>query len=232
MSHGTPAPHEPASGTAGRQTAVDKALHLMMTLAETGESIGVSGLARRTGLSKSTAFRLLGILERNAVVEKVGSAYRLGTQLYDLGTRGVYGSSIGLRERLVPHLAELYESTHETVHLAVLHGTEVVYANKLYGHRPTPCPSRIGSRLPASVTAVGKVLLAFDPEAAEAVIEGGLHPATAHSITDPVAFRAHLARIRAAGVAEDHEESTPGLSCVAVPVLGPAGLPVAALSVA
>ncbi|MDX3523638.1 IclR family transcriptional regulator [Streptomyces scabiei] len=192
----------------------------------------MSELARRTRLTKSTAFRLLGILQRNDLVERVGSDYRLGAQLFDIGTR-VYGpTSLLLRERLLPHLADLYVLTQETVHLAVLHDTDIVYVNKIHGHRATRSPSRIGARLPAYCTAVGKALLAFDHDAMEAAISAGLPQLTDYTITDPAAFRAELRRIRQEGIAYDRQEATLGLTCVAVPVMGPAGTPVAALSVA
>ncbi|MBA2949408.1 IclR family transcriptional regulator [Streptomyces himalayensis] len=222
----------PSDGDPDQQTAVDKALMLLKSMAEYDDGIGVSELARRTQLTKSTAFRLLGILQRNDVVERVGSNYRLGSRLFDIGTR-VYGpSSLVLRERLLPYLADLYELTHETVHLAVLHDTEIVYVNKIQGHRPTRSPSRIGARLPAYCTGVGKALLAFDHDAAERAIAEGLAACTAGTITDPDLFRAELRRIRQDGIAYDREEAVPGLACVAVPVMGTAGRPVAALSVA
>jgi len=140
---------DPMMVAAEQHTAVDKALTLLKSLAEQDSEIGVSELARRTGLTKSTAFRLLGILQRNDIVERVGSDYRLGTQLFDIGTR-VYGpTSVLLRERLLPYLTDLYELTHETVHLAVLHDAEILYVNKIQGHRAARSPSVIGSRLPA-----------------------------------------------------------------------------------
>ncbi|MFM9589221.1 IclR family transcriptional regulator [Streptomyces scabiei] len=220
------------TASSDRRTAVDKALVLLKSLAEEDREIGVSELARRTRLTKSTAFRLLGILQRNDLVERVGSDYRLGAQLFDIGTR-VYGpTSLLLRERLLPHLADLYVLTQETVHLAVLHDTDIVYVNKIHGHRATRSPSRIGARLPAYCTAVGKALLAFDHDAMEAAISAGLPKLTDHTVTDPAAFRAELRRIRQEGIAHDRQEATLGLSCVAVPVMGPAGQPVAALSVA
>ncbi|GAA3777450.1 IclR family transcriptional regulator [Streptomyces phyllanthi] len=221
-----------ASSSPEQQTAVDKALTLLKQLAEHDREIGVSELARRTGLTKSTAFRLLGILQRNDLVERVGSDYRLGTRLFDIGTR-VYGpTSLLLRERLLPHLADLYELTHETVHLAVLHDTDIVYVNKIHGHRATRSPSRIGARMPAYCTGVGKALLAFDHDAAEAAIALGLTGRTEYTLTDPGAFRAELRRIRQEGIAYDRQEAALGLACVAVPVMGPGGRPVAALSVA
>ncbi|WP_105971083.1 IclR family transcriptional regulator [Streptomyces geranii] len=215
-----------------QQTAVDKALVLLKSLAEHDRCVGVSELARRACLTKSTAFRLLGILQRNELVERVGSDYRLGSQLFDIGNR-VYGPTPPLlQELLLPHLADLYELTHETVHLAVLHGTEILYVNKIHGHRAARSPSRIGARLPAYCTAVGKALLAFDHDAAEAAIEAGLPGLTEYTFTDAERLRAELRRIRKEGVAYDRQEATVGLTCVAVPVMGPLGRPVAALSVA
>ncbi|MER6984011.1 IclR family transcriptional regulator, partial [Streptomyces carpinensis] len=211
-----------------QQTAVDKALVLLKSLAEHDREIGVSELARRTQLTKSTAFRLLGILQRNDVVERVGSRYRLGSRLFDLGTRAYGPTPLLLREQLLPYLADLYELTHETVHLAVLHDTEIVYVNKIQGHRPTRSPARIGARLPAYCTGVGKALLAFDHDAAELAIAEGLAARTEHTITEPDLLRAEFGRIRQDGLAYDREESAPGLACVAVPIMGAAGRPVAA----
>ncbi len=215
-----------------QQTAVDKALVLLKSLAEQDREVGVSELARCARLSKSTAFRLLGILQRNDLVERVGSNYRLGIQLFDMGNRVHGPTPLLLQERLLPHLADLYELTHETVHLAVLHGTEIVYVNKIHGHRAARTPSRIGARLPAYCTAVGKALLAFDHDAAEAAIEAGLSALTEYTLTDADSFRAELRRIRRDGIAYDRQEATLGLTCVAVPIMGPVGRPLAAVSVA
>ncbi|MEU2777634.1 IclR family transcriptional regulator [Streptomyces sp. NPDC007162] len=225
-----PAAHE--APTAGQQTAVDKALVLLKSLASMDGEIGVSELARRSRLTKSTAFRLLGILQRNDLVERVGSNYRLGSQLVSIGER-VYGATpVLLREQLLPHLVDLYELTHETVHLAVLHGTDIVYVNKIHGHRAARSPSRIGARLPAYCTGVGKALLAFDHDLAEAAVSAGLPARTEYTLTEPHRFREELRNIRQEGIAFDRQEALSGLTCVAVPILGPSGRPVAALSVA
>ncbi|MYZ34438.1 MULTISPECIES: helix-turn-helix domain-containing protein, partial [unclassified Streptomyces] len=129
------------------RAAVDKAISLLVALGDrTNAGAGVSELARRSRLSKSTAHRVLGMLERNGVVERVGTGYRLGERLHDLG-RAVYApGSETARDLLLPYLADLYETTRETVHLSVLHGSFVVYLAKLYGHRSGPVPSRIGGR--------------------------------------------------------------------------------------
>ena len=171
------------------RAAVDKAISLLVAFGDQASSgLGVTELARRAQMSKSTAYRVLGMLERNAVVERVGTGYRLGSRLHELG-RAVYAPGHDrIRDLLLPFLTDLYEITRHTVHLATLHGTDVVYLAKLYGHRPVPAPSRIGGRLPAHCTAVGKVQLAYD-YAAAAQLTGPLRRFTVRTITDPAGGR-------------------------------------------
>lgn len=220
------------TATRDDRAAIDKAVSLLVSFGEQASTgIGVSELARRAGLSKSTAFRLLGMLARNGVVEKVGSEYRLGSRLHELGTSVYSAEHDFIRDVLTPFGADLLEMTRQTVHLAALHGTDVVYIGKLFGHRQVASPSRIGARVPAHCTAVGKVLLAFDPAAFDAVIAQELQGLTPRSITDPAALAAQLVRIRQEGIAYDDQEAAPHLTCVAAPVFGVGGRPVAALSV-
>jgi DNA-binding IclR family transcriptional regulator len=215
------------------RAAVEKAMTLLACFGgQAGSGIGVSELARRAELSKSTAYRLLAALERNGVVEKVERKYRLGQRLHELGRDAYVAEHDWLRDSLTPYLVDLYESTHETVHLGALHGTDVVYLAKLYGHRQVRSPSRIGGRIPAYCTAVGKALLAHDPVALERVLEGELRRLTPTTIVDPQRLMDEIAKIREEGVAYDDEEATPGLSCVAAPVVGYGGKALAALSVA
>ncbi len=214
------------------RAAIDKAISLLVCFgAEATSGVGVSELARRADLSKSTAFRVLGHLERNGVVEKVGRKYRLGERLHDLGQHVYAPDNDRVRDLLTPFVTDLYEATHATVHLAALHGTDVVYLAKLHGHRPVPCPSRVGGRVPAHCTGLGKALLAYDAEAQDLVLRAGLRPFTSSTVQDPDQFLAQLAAVRRDGIAHDDEEVRPGLVCVAAPVLGRAGRPVAALSV-
>lgn len=214
------------------RAAVDKAMILLTCFGgQAGSGLGVSELARRAEMSKSTAFRLLGLLERNGVVEKVERKYRLGERLHQLGRDSYVADHDWIRDALTPYLIDLYEDTRETVHLAALHGTDVVYLSKLYGHRQVRSPSRIGGRIPAYCTAVGKALLAHDPAALDRVLASELRPLTPATIVDPQQFLDEIARVREEGVAYDDEESVSGLSCVAAPVVSPGGRALAALSV-
>lgn len=218
--------------TRDSRTAVDKAISVISAFGQDAQlGVGVSELARRAGLSKSTTFRLLGMLERNGVVERAGVAYRLGPTIRDLGDQVSTREHDLIRDVLTPFLADLYEATHFTVQLAALAGTEVIYLNKLEGHRRLRTPSRIGGRMPAYCTAVGKMLLAHHPDAFEATLQRPRHQWTEATITDEEKFRAELWRIRKNGVAIDRGEALDSLVCIAAPVTGKGGEVIAALSV-
>jgi predicted transcriptional regulator len=131
------------------RAAIDKAFSLLLSFGDQPSAgLGVSELARRSELSKSTAFRVLKMLERNGVVERVGSNYRLGSRLHELGTRVYSAQHDQIRDVLTPFGADLYELTHQTVHLAALHGSDVVYigsSTDTVGSR-RPRPSEPGCR--------------------------------------------------------------------------------------
>lgn len=214
------------------RSAVDKAVSVLKAFGRDAHlGIGVSELSRRAGLSKSTTFRVLGMLERNGAVERAGTAYRLGDLIEDLGTRAETPVLDSVRDLLTPFLAELHVETHATVQLAMLVGPNVVYLNKLERPQRLRSPSRIGGRMPAYCTAVGKVLLAADPIATEAALRAPRHAWTASTIVEERDLLAEFDNVRAAGVAHDRGESLETLACVAAPVRGAGGRVIAALSV-
>jgi DNA-binding IclR family transcriptional regulator len=133
----------------------------------------------------------------------------------------------------IPFLQDLYERTHETVHLGVREGAEVVYVAKVGGHRQVPSPSRVGGRMPMHCTAIGKVLLAHaDAGLGREVLGAELQRRTAHTVVAPGLLRRGLPRIVQEGVAFEREESALGLTCVAAPVFGADDKVVAAVSLA
>lgn len=222
----------PALPPRDNRTAVDKAMDLLKAFGdEATTGVGVSELARRADLSKSTAFRVLASLQVNGAVQRAGNAYRLGKMIQDLGMTQESDLHARLRDALTPYLVNLYELTRQTVHLAVLQGTDVVYLNKLYGQLSVRSPSRIGGRAPSYCTAVGKVLLAHTPSAASAVMEQELYAWTEKTITDPDKLAVELSQVRQANLAFDREEILMGLNCVGAPVFNATGQVVAALSV-
>lgn len=203
----------------------------LLTAFRIGEAeLTLSELARRTGLAKSTAHRLLRELESWDMVERTAGGVRLGMRLFELGSQ--VPRQRGLQETAAPFLADLFDATHETVHLAILDGIEVVYVQKLEVRGGPKVPSRVGGRMPAHCTGVGKAMLAFGPpDRVDAVIAAGLHRRVPRTVVAPGLLHQELAAIRESGVAMEHEESTVGITCVAAPVLDADGLAVAAVSV-
>jgi DNA-binding IclR family transcriptional regulator len=225
---------DPMNDTRNRdeRTAVDKAIDVLKAFGSDAHlGIGVSELSRRTGLSKSTTFRVLRMLEHNGVVERAGTAYRLGRLVEELGAPAVASTQDAVRDAVTPFLAELYVQTKATVQLAMLTGSHVIYLNKLEGPARLRTPSRIGGRMPAYCTAVGKVLLATNPVAMEIVLREPRHAWTPRTIVDEDALLAELDHVRTSGVAYDRGESLETLSCIAAPVRNTGGHVVAALSV-
>jgi DNA-binding IclR family transcriptional regulator len=193
-------------------------------------TLGVSELARRTGLAKTTVHRLAGHLADVGLLEREGTALRLGLRLFEIGQLAVRRR--GLVDAARPYLADLREATRNTVHLAVLEGTEVVYLDVLRGPDAPDLPSRIGGRFPAHATGVGKAILAYSPESLVAqVIEAGLPRVSSRTITAPGLLRRQLARIHEDGIAFEREESGIGVVCAASPLLDAAGTAVAAVSI-
>jgi IclR family transcriptional regulator, acetate operon repressor len=210
-------------------TVVGRAALLLDCLAA-GDSPGISELARRSGLAKTTVFRLVHELASGGLVEVTGDGVRLGMRLFELGSSVPRQRS--LREAALPCMRDLHEATGETVHLAVLDGAEVVYIEIRPGRHGQRLPSRVGGRMPAHATGVGKAILAFSPpEVAGGLIAAGLERRTARTIVAAGALRRELARIRDRGISFDREESGPGIVCAASPVFGAGGAVLAALSV-
>lgn len=216
----------------GAKGTVDRAFSLLRNFRpEDSAGVGVSELARRAQLSKSTTHRLLAAMTRNGAVQKVDDIYRLGPLFHEMYSATYSSESEVISEVLTPFLAALFERTRHTVHLGYLVGTDVSYANKLFSVRGVGAPSRIGGRVPGYCTGVGKAIMAYDESVITATIERGMHQWTPHTITDPAELRRVLAAVREEGLAYDREEIAEGLTCVAAPIFGQGPVPVAAMSV-
>jgi IclR family transcriptional regulator, acetate operon repressor len=212
----------------GPRSVLGRAALLLDCLAA-GDSPGISELARRSGLAKTTVFRLVHELAGCGLVEVTSGGVRLGMRLFELGSSVPRQRS--LAEAALPIMRDLQQATGDTVHLAVLDRTEVVYLQILRGSGTRPLPSRVGGRMPAHATGVGKAILAFSPRPVlDALMAAGLRPRTARTIVAPGALRRELSRIRQAGTAFDREESGPGIVCAASPVFGADGAVLAGLS--
>lgn len=214
---------------------MDKALKVLVAMADDATPRGTSlaELSAKVGYHKTTVYRLLATLQRNSFVQQDPDTdrYRLGLKLLELST--VLLDNLELRREASPLLCELMAKTNETVHLAVLEQAEVVYIDKVESHNPVRMFSRIGRRMPAHCTGMGKAILAHMPETyVDQVIAKGLPKRTPNTITSADQLRRELARIRECGYSTDNVENEDGIACAAAPIFDHLGHPVAALSVA
>lgn len=211
-------------------SVLGKAMTVLNAFSAEDTGVPFAELQRRTGLPKATLHRVAGDLVKARLLARIDGDYHLGPHLFELGMRASVERT--LLEVAIPFLEDLYERTHEIVHLGLREGAEVVYVAKFGGHRQARSPSRIGGRMPVHATAIGKALVAWadDEERAE-ILTGPLERRTPRTIVAPGLLSRQLDAVREHGVAFEYEESAPGLVCVAAPVLDATDRPVAAISV-
>jgi DNA-binding IclR family transcriptional regulator len=201
------------------------------------EEIGVAELSRRLNLHKNNVFRLLATLEEQGYIEQSPETerYRLGIGSLELGHAFQRSRSLGACAR--PILEELCEATGESAHVAMMHDFEVVHVDGVTPDRLVLTGLRVGRRLPAHCTALGKVMLGFSSERHREMFDRtvissrGLPEFTRRTIVDPVKFFEHIRTAAGHGFAVDVGECEDGLVCAAAPVHDETGKVVAALSV-
>lgn len=211
--------------------SVDRAIGILDVLAQGGWRTGAE-VARALGVHRSTALRLLGTLERHALVERDSKSakYRLGPRLPQLAS--VVTGELDLRELARPICEALATRLGETVTLDVLAGEEIVPIEQATGSTSVVSVNWLGRRTPVHCTASGKVILAFGPEAVRRrVMAGSLLRSTPHTITDHAQLEAQLETARLEGFARTHQELEVGLDAIAAPVYSSGGDVVAAIDV-
>jgi IclR family KDG regulon transcriptional repressor len=217
----------------GRLSSVAAAVRLLKAFSEQQTEIGISDLARKLGVAKSTVHRLAVTLVADGMLEQNpdNGKYRLGISLFRLGSLVRRRMSVSNEAR--PLLRELREKVNETVHLAVLDGNEIMYVYNLESTQAIRMRSDVGVRKPAYCTAEGQAILAFQPpEVVEHVIGAGLAARTPQTVTDAGKLKRVLEGVRQRGCAIEDEESELGMRCIAAPLRNDAGEVVAAVGLA
>jgi DNA-binding IclR family transcriptional regulator len=213
--------------------AAAKALELLSTFSFREPRLSLADLAKRTGIPRATAFRLLSTLEQSGFLAKEHGAYQLGIKCFVLGN--IVAGGLDLRETAHPHLVGLRDATRETTQIAILDHWQVVYLERMLSPLPVAfMRARSGAILPAYCTALGKTLLAYRPEAevAEWAATQRFTALTPRTITTARRLLKELGVIRQRGYALDEEEREKGVCCIAAPVRNHTGDVVAAVSAA
>jgi IclR family acetate operon transcriptional repressor len=213
--------------------SVANAARVLKSFTTSDREWGVSDLARRLGIAKSTAHRLLATLTDEGLLEQDPDTgrYRLGLAVFDLAAAV---QSVDLHEAALPTMTNLRNRTGETVQVAVLDGREVVYVERLDSPNTLRLFLEVGRRNWAHCTGCGKALLAFSPQqVVDRLLAGWELPAkTSQTITDVDILRRELEESRRRGYAWNRHESEIGVVSVAAPIRGATGRTEAAISVA
>ncbi len=225
-----------ATGDAGGPrypiNSVDNALRLLLLFRD-HRLIGVAQASETLGVGRSTAHRLLAMLQSRELIQQDPStkAYTSGPALVDIGLSIV--RQMDIRAHLRPHLEDVSRSVGETVHLMVLDGASSLFLDSVESSKALRTSSRIGRAYPASTTSGGKALLAELPN--ERLLE--LYPAerlprlTPHSVPTRKQLQQELDQVRRRGYATNRSESEPDIAAVAVVVRNAFGQPRAAIAV-
>ncbi|MFC5846874.1 IclR family transcriptional regulator [Deinococcus petrolearius] len=231
----TTAKQKPGRSRSGETSSVrtlERGLSVLLALKELRHA-SLSQLARQVGLSASTTYRLLETLRQQGFVEweEQSGVYSVGLRAYQVGL--AFTERNNLIRSAQPAMDALVQELNETVNLAVLYGNEAVYIHQVEGRQLVRMFAQLGDGSPLHASGVGKVLLAWRPEAdVRQKLGEGPYPAfTTHSITTCAGLLDELARVRSQGYSVDDEERELGVRCVAVPVRDQTRQVVASISV-
>ncbi|MFN3325703.1 MAG: IclR family transcriptional regulator [Bryobacteraceae bacterium] len=196
------------------------------------QPLGLNEITQRTGISKSTVFRVLTTLTfLGYVIRDSGRNYSVSPTLAELAKDSAGIETI--RRLAMPHMLELRNHYGETVNLGQLEQDKVAYVEVVPSEYALRLHERPGATVYLHASALGKAILAFsDEEWARSLVEGReLQMLTRNTITDPNEFLAELKRVRERGYAFDRGEITLLATCVAAPILNGSGEAVAAISI-
>lgn len=217
------------------QSSVSKALQILSVLVENPKGeVSLSDLSAEVGLPLSTVHRLLNELCQHGLAGRVGIKYCPGFKLVELRTSSQMTEHRALLTVATPILEWLFAQSGATVQLGVLRGFDIVCLEKFSGSGGSRVPSRVGARLPASCSAMGKALLAAHGFADLLENRGTRKPLpslTALSIRDPNVLAQQLRGMAKTGVMLDNGESYVGVRSVAAPVIPRNRVPAASISV-
>lgn len=210
--------------------ALEKGLAVIECFAAGRDRLTIADVARATDLSRAAARRCLLTLTRIGYAAFDGKFFTLTPRVLRLGHAWLASSA--LPQLVQPFLERLSEETHESSSASLLDGHEIVYIARSAQRRIMSVGLSVGTRLPASCTSMGRVLLAArDPADARArILAGKPRALTPHTVTDPDRLAEILAVVRAQGYCIVDQELELGLISIAMPLINPRGEVVAAFN--
>jgi IclR family transcriptional regulator, pca regulon regulatory protein len=228
----------PHDDSVASSQSLERGLAILTAFTPDQPALGISELAQRLDLTRSTTHRYVATLAKIGFLDQDDATrkYRLGIRVLDLGF-SVLGA-LGLREIAAPHLQRLTAASGHTSNLAIRDDTDVILIDRFRGrpgrYHHLEFSLHIGSRIPSYCSATGKALLAFvpQPDLNELLDRIELLPRGPRTITGRAALTAELSHTRRTGIAVNDEELEGGLRSIAVPIKSRCGEVVAAINLA
>ncbi len=199
--------------------AVTRAAALLDELAKSDEPLGLSDIARRLGIAKSSAANLCIALEESALIRRVDMNYALGHKLVELASS--YLRKVDLLSEFHAQTRQLRHAASETMLLGLLDHTDVLYLARHDGTQPIRLASDIGRRMPAVCTGLGKAMLSTltNAEVSARIKSLPKFPVlSSKGVQNLRELLKDLDSTRERGYAVDDEENTAGVCCFAVPI--------------
>jgi DNA-binding IclR family transcriptional regulator len=211
---------EPEPAAERAVVTVERAVAVLVAIADAPSALGTNEIARRIGSNPSSVSRLLATLAKLEMVKRVADTgrYQLGPRLIQLGNAAL--DQVDLRAAAKTHLRALAQATGETATLSLPGKEGTVTVDFVYGSASVRSIAQIGRPSAPHATATGKVLLAWGEGLPKQDPGQELEPFTPHTVTDPRALAREVALVRQRGWAQAVQEREEFLNAVAVPVLG------------
>ena len=222
---------DPAATAASLQS-VERVTQILLTVAESRQPLGVSDLARHTGLAKSLVFRVLtSLVAAGLLCKGHDTRYRLGPRAAEIGLAALrFPDVVGVS---MHHMHDLSRHTQETITLTLRVANERTYAAQVVSQQDVRKTVKTGELLPLYAGNAGRAMLAFfSPDELDGYLASvELAPLTAATVCDPVLLRWTLAEVRTVGYAVSHGERDPWSAGVGAPIFDGSGRVIAAISV-
>lgn len=211
----------PARAQPARVKSSDRTLAILELLTEHPEGLTLTEIQHELSLPKSSTYTLLTTMAARGFLEQdARRRFHVGIRLWQAGQ--AYVAATDFEKLAMPFMQAVRDELNETVQLATLDGVDNVYIGKVDSDQALRLESRVGIRLPAYATGLGKAMLSLldDDEIRRRFADVVFEAFTPTTITSLDALLERIAVVRSRGYAEDDGEYTPGVFCVAVPIRG------------
>lgn len=202
-----------------RVQSIDRAVAILECFTENKRELKLSDIAQTLDLKKSTVHGLLNTMKYHGFIEQdeITQKYRLGTRFIVYGDLVV--NSLDVINISYPIIERVCEKIEETVHIAMLDKSDVIFIEKKECNRSVKTSTKIGARIPAYSTADGKIILCYlEKDKLKELLPRNLKKLTPNTITDRNQLMEMLLETKNNGYAVDYEETIQGLICIAAPI--------------